>query len=134
MSAGPTRSPRPRQGPRAEAAALQQAATAAAAVGMQPARPELAVGARLRFFVLAWMVLIADPWCTSVVKHGYYPEMTWHNFQPRAARPRAASMLDPVKEAARRQMVVDKGRLPTPRRDSHSALRPRCSAPGRGRA
>jgi hypothetical protein len=44
-------------------------------VSLQPARPELRLGGRLCFFVAIWALLVGDPWCTSVVRHGYYPEL-----------------------------------------------------------
>ena len=67
----------------------------------------LHVGARLRFFVLAWLTLIGDPWCTSVVQHGYYPEMTGQQYRARRPRLRTACTLDSFRESARHVMVTE---------------------------
>ena len=93
------------------AAEATAALAAASAVGKlqsyTPHLPRVPVGARLRFFARVWATTIADPWCTSVVTHGYYPEMEWTSFAARAARPAAACVLDPVKEVARATMVEE---------------------------
>ena len=79
----------------------------AATVSYTPALPHLPVGARLRFFALAWLTLIGDPWCTSVVEHGYYPEMTGQQYRARRPRPREACALDAFRETARHVMVTE---------------------------
>jgi hypothetical protein len=76
---------------------------------MSPPHPGnvLLTGARLRFFVQAWATLIADPWCTSIVQHEYYPEVTTTRYWPRGPMYVKASTctLRPAEEAARRVMV-----------------------------
>jgi hypothetical protein len=83
----------------------EEAAAKGRAVDLTPQLPLVPLGARLRFFVMAWITLIADPWCTSVVQHGYYPEMTGRNY-PRSASSRPCSM-DVDQRAAMRVMVDD---------------------------
>ena len=55
----------------------------------------------------AWATLIADPWCRSIVQHGYYPEVTTTRYWPRGPMSVKASTLRPEEEAARRAMVVE---------------------------
>ena len=43
---------------------------------------------------MAWLTLICDPWCTSVVQHGYYPEMTGQQYRARRPRRVARAHLD----------------------------------------
>jgi hypothetical protein len=62
VSPGATRALRGRQESRAEGReALQHATVLARSADLSPALPERAVGARLRFFVLAWTFLVGDP-------------------------------------------------------------------------
>ena len=85
--------------------AVREAAARGRAVDLSPALPDITVGARLRYFVQAWTTLIADPWCTSIVQHGYYPEVTTTRYWPRGPMSVKASTLRPAEEAARRVMV-----------------------------
>jgi hypothetical protein len=74
-------------------------------VDLTPQLPKVLLGGRLRFFVMAWVSLIGDPWCTSVVQHGYFPEMTGINF-PRSAS-RQPCRMDVEQRDAMRIMVQD---------------------------
>ena len=85
--------------------AVREASAQGRMVDLGPVHPAVTVGARLRFFVAAWETLIGDPWCTSVVQHGYYPEVTTTRYWARAPMSVSASTLRPAEEAARRVMV-----------------------------
>jgi hypothetical protein len=84
---------------------VREASAQGRMVDLGPVQPAITVGARLRFFVAAWATLIGDPWCTSVVQHGYYPEVTTTRYWPRAPMSVSASTLRPAEEAARQVMV-----------------------------
>ena len=81
----------------------EEAAAQAQRVSLAPVWPTVALGARLRFFGTAWERVIADPWCTSVVTHGYYPELTGAPWQ-RSPSSRPCRM-DAPQRAAMRVMV-----------------------------
>jgi len=85
--------------------AVREASAQGRMVDLGPVQPAVTVGARLRFFVAAWATLIGDPWCTSVVQHGYYPEVMTTRYWARAPMSVSASTLRPAEEAARRVMV-----------------------------
>ena len=67
--------------PEQSQAAMKEASTVAATISFTPQLPRIKVGARLRFFVLAWTTLVMDPWATSVVTHGYYPDTRAYEYR-----------------------------------------------------
>eukprot|EP01048_Picozoa_sp_COSAG05_P023065 COSAG05_NODE_4847_length_1350_cov_7.190248_1_plen_156_part_00 len=83
------------------------AAVLAAQISFEPMLATVPIGARLRFFAHEWHSLIGDPWCTSVVRHGYFPEMTGEFIVGCPPRSVAACMLDPVREAERNIMLAE---------------------------
>ena len=88
-------------------AAMAVASMVAATISFTPHLPHIPVGARLRFFALAWATLIMDPWTTSVVTHGYYPELTGETMLGRGPMTVDRCRLDPVRELARTTMVME---------------------------